>query len=114
MAKKTLEILTESMFYVLLSLNREERCGAEIAGFVEQKTAGRVKLGPGTLYTILGKFEEEQWIREVHAEGRKRTYRITERGRRAWEEEVRRLKTCLDDADSEAVPEGRKGEKREA
>lgn len=53
MAKKVLEILTETMFYVLMSFLRQERCGIEIAEFVEQKTAGRVRMGPGTLYTIL-------------------------------------------------------------
>ena len=33
MAKEPLKILTESMFYVLLSLLRQERCGTEIVQF---------------------------------------------------------------------------------
>ena len=53
MAKEPLKVLTESMFYVLLSLLRQERCGTEIVRFVDNATAGRVSLGPGTLYTIL-------------------------------------------------------------
>ena len=56
MAKEPLKVLTESMFYVLLSLMRQERCGTEIVQFVDDTTAGRVPLGPGTLYTILAKF----------------------------------------------------------
>lgn len=101
MAKKTLEILTESMFYVLMSFVNSERCGIEIAEFVERKTGGRVKVGPGTLYTILGKFEEEQLIEETQTEGRKRTYRITDKGRMAYRDEAERLSACIEDAKRE-------------
>ena len=101
MAKKVLEILTETMFYVLMSFMRQERCGIEIAEFIEQKTAGRVRMGPGTLYTILAKFEEEGLISESRVEGRKRTYRITARGIEAYHEEISRLRACIGDAESE-------------
>ena len=53
MAKKSLEILTETMFYVLMALLKGEMCGTEIAVYIEEKTKERIKLGPGTLYTIL-------------------------------------------------------------
>ena len=101
MAKRTLEILTESMFYVLMSFMGKEMCGIEIAEFVERKTKGRVRLGPGTLYTILGKFEEEHFIEEIQVEGWKRTYRITEKGIQAYRDEVTRLRMCIADAESE-------------
>ena len=70
MAREPLRVLTESMFYVLLSLLRQERCGTEIVEFVDNTTAGRVPLGPGTLYTILGKFVEERLIEDSAVEGR--------------------------------------------
>lgn len=104
MAKKTLELLTESMFYVLMSFMEQERCGIEIAEFVKKKTDGRVKIGPGTLYTILGKFEDEYLITETQVEGRKRTYRITEKGLLAYREEISRLRQCIADAESEGRP----------
>ena len=72
--------LTESMFYVLMSFFRGQMCGIEITEFVERKTHGRVRLGPGTLYTLLGKFQEEGLIRETEIQGRKRSYQITEAG----------------------------------
>lgn len=103
MARKTLEILTESMFYVLMSLLKKEVCGTEIAEFIEHKTKGRLRIGPGTLYTILGKFEEERLIKETRVEGRKRTYRITDKGLEAYEEEILRLRTCIADAESEGT-----------
>ena len=101
MAREPLKVLTESMFYVLLSLLRQERCGTEIVKFVDDTTAGRVPLGPGTLYTILGKFQEEGLIRETAVEGRKRTYAITDRGRALFRQELSRLKLCVADGDRE-------------
>lgn len=101
MAKKSLEILTESMFYVLMSFLKGEKCGTEIAAFVSEKTRGRVSLGPGTLYTILSKFEEEKMIRETLVEGRRRTYAITAKGRGMYREELARLRACIRDAEDE-------------
>lgn len=45
MSKEPLKVLTESMFYVLLSLLRQDRCGTEIVQYVDDTTAGRVSLG---------------------------------------------------------------------
>lgn len=103
MPKKAMDILTESMFYVLMALCRGEMCGIDAAAFVEERTRGRVQLGPATLYTILGKFEKEKYIREVRVEGRKRTYRITDKGRAAFDEELARLKQCVADAEGGAL-----------
>lgn len=99
MPKKAMDILTESMFYILMALCRGEMCGTDAAAFVEERTRGRVQLGPATLYTVLGKFEKEKYIKEVRVEGRKRTYRITDKGRKAFEEELARLKQCVADAE---------------
>lgn len=95
--------LTESMFYVLMAFLRREMCGMEIAEFVERKTNGRVRLGPGTLYTLLGKFQEERLIEETQTDGRKRSYRITEKGKIAFAEELARLKACVLDGEEESV-----------
>ena len=99
MPKKAMDILTESMFYVLMALCQEDMCGADAATFVETRTHGRVLLGPATLYTVLGKFEKEKYIKEIQVEGRKRTYRITNKGRRAFAEELDRLRQCVADAE---------------
>ena len=91
--------LTEPMFYVLMAFLHGEMCGIDVAAFVEKKTRGRVKLGPGTLYTLLNKFQDETLIEEIDVEGRKRTYRLTAKGREAYEEELERLRACLRDAE---------------
>ena len=90
--------LTEPMFYVLMAFCQGEMCGTEVTHMVHFRTGGRVSLGPGTLYTLLGKFMEEKLIEETEVQGRKRTYRITDKGREVYREEVERLRTCLSDA----------------
>lgn len=101
MARQPLKSLTESMFYVLLALWRQERCGTEIAAYVRQLTEGRVALGPGTLYAILGKFQEEELIRETWSQGRMRVYRITENGRALFRREMENMRRCVDDGQRE-------------
>ena len=100
MPKKALEGMTESMFYTILALVWGPKCGIEIAAFTEKLTKGRVQLGPGTLYTILSRFLECGYLREVATEGRKRTYALTEEGRLAYVSELGRLRQCLRDAEA--------------
>ena len=104
MPKKAMEVLTESMFYVLMALRQGEMCGIDVAEYIDRRTGGRVQLGPATLYTILAKFEKEKYIREVSVEGRKRTYAITGKGSAAYDGELARLRQCI--ADAAATEEG--------
>ena len=76
-------------------------CGTEITEFVDRKTRGRVNLGPGTLYTLLARFLDEGLIKETQVDGRKRTYRITPKGRAAFQEELDRLRACAADGEEE-------------
>lgn len=99
MPKKAMDTLTESMFYVLMALMTGPMCGIDIAAFIDTRTKGRLQIGPATLYTILGKFERERYIRELCVEGRKRTYEITGKGFEAYREELKRLKQCVTDAE---------------
>ena len=99
MPRKSMDTLTESMFYVLMALMTGPLCGIDIAEFIENRTKGRLQMGPATLYTILGKFEKEKYIRETAVEGRKRTYEITGKGFEAYREELKRLKQCVLDAE---------------
>ena len=99
MPKKSMDILTESMFYVLMALMQGPMCGIDIADFIEKRTKSRLQMGPATLYTILGKFEKEKYIRELSVEGRKRTYEITGKGFEAYRDELKRLKQCVLDAE---------------
>lgn len=101
MAKKAFEGLTESMYYVLMAFSQREMCGTDVAQFIDNRTKGRVKIGPGTLYTILARFEEEKIIEETVVEGRKRIYRITEKGVDMYQGELMRLRACILDSEVE-------------
>ena len=106
MPKKSMESLTETMFYVLMAFCKGTMCGINVADYIEKQTGGRILIGPATLYTILAKFEKENYIKEIQVEGRKRTYEITEKGLTAYKEEVERLKQCVEDARTAAFERG--------
>ena len=104
MPKKSLGTLTESMFYVLLSMHgMSSLCGTEIAARIGKIGGGAVEIGPATLYTVLGKFREAGYIEEIAEEpgfGRMRSYRLTDLGCAACEKEYARLRRCIADADA--------------
>ena len=62
MAREQFQTLTEPMYYILLALT-EECCGVDIMEKVKQISQRRVLVGPGTLYAMLAKFEENGVIR---------------------------------------------------
>ena len=98
MAREQFQNLTEPMYYILMSL-LEERCGVDIMAAVDEISKGRVKVGPGTLYALLGKFEKEDMIRETEVVGRKRSYIITSKGLEILKEEYERLITLIKDGE---------------
>ena len=92
MAREQFQTLTEPMYYILLALT-EECCGVDV-----RKISGdRVKVGPGTLYAMLSKFEKNQIIRLTGEENRRKSYIITEAGRKMLLEEYERLKIMAED-----------------
>ena len=91
MPRERLKTLTEQMFYLLLCLQKERR-GMEILEEVQRQTGGRVRIGSGTLYDLLELFVREGAIREIPAEGRRRSYIMTEKGREMLEREYLRLR----------------------
>lgn len=84
--------LTEVTFYILLSLYTPKH-GYAIMQFIEEKTAGRVLLGAGTLYGALNTLQSKSWITPYGNEGdRKKEYQITELGKKIAEKELFRLR----------------------
>lgn len=96
MPREKFGTLTEQMFYILLALE-QECCGVDVMERVRTLTAGRITMGPGTLYALLADFQTVGYIEETVTKGRRRSYRITSKGRIALEEERRRLLQMLSD-----------------
>ena len=90
MPRAKFQTLTEQMFYILLCL-RTERCGIDIMDTVQKLTDGRVSVGSGTLYNLLEQFLVEGFIRETKVEGRRRSYILTEKGKKMLDKEYARI-----------------------
>lgn len=99
MARAQFQTLTEPMFYILLCLQNEV-CGIDIMAMVSVISNGRVSIGPGTLYAMLQKFEDNEIIEKTREENRKKWYLITDAGKQMIEDELKRLESMLSDAKS--------------
>lgn len=98
MPRQRFKTLTEQMFYILLCLHEECR-GVDVLEMVRTLTGGRVNIGSGTLYDLLEQFVKEGAIRETRAEGRRRSYIITGKGRQMLDQEYERLLSQAADYD---------------
>ena len=96
MPREKFRTLTEQMFYILMCL-RTEMCGMDIMEKVSAMTNGRVQVGPGTLYNLLEQFADAGMIRETRAEGRRRSYILTDKGQEALAAEYARLQALTRD-----------------
>ena len=104
MARQPLKTLTEPMYYILLMLS-EPQHGYGIMQEVERRTEGRVKIGAGTLYNLLSRFEEENIIVQLSEENRRKTYTLTDKGLNILKDEYQRLKQLV--SDGSGLLEGR-------
>ena len=98
MPREKFRTLTEQMFYILMCL-RTEMCGMDIMEKVSAMTNGRVQVGPGTLSNLLEQFADAGMIRETRAEGRRRSYILTDKGQEALVAEYARLQALTRDYD---------------
>jgi DNA-binding PadR family transcriptional regulator len=80
--KRSMELLPQISFCILLALSLKPRHGYEIMQQVEQDTLSRVRLGPGSLYVTIKKLIEDQLIEEVKVDSneRRRYYQLTKKG----------------------------------
>ncbi|MGB2592466.1 MAG: helix-turn-helix transcriptional regulator [Candidatus Acidiferrum sp.] len=102
MPKRKLDPLPSAAFQILLSLAGEDLHGYGIMRQVAEQTDGRMRLGPGTLYSSIhslleAKLIEELDLREDPPPGheRRRYYRLTSAGRKLARSEAERLADLL-------------------
>ncbi len=96
MPREKFQVLTEQMFYILLCL-KTECCGMDIMQRIDTMTAGRVRVGPGTLYNLLEQFQEAGFILQTRVEGRRRSYVLTELGKYTLRTEYERIQAQAED-----------------
>jgi DNA-binding PadR family transcriptional regulator len=94
--------VTDPTLLVLASLAEGDKHGYAMMEDIE-RFAG-VRLGPGTLYGAITRLEERGWIRGLHADDRRRPYRITVAGREYLEEQVASLNRVVKTARERLKP----------
>ena len=101
MPKRKLDPLPTAAFHILLSLAGDDLHGYGIMRQVEEQTGGRMRLGPGTLYSSIQALLEEGLIEEIDGSDdapdarRRRHYRLTSSGRKLARSEADRLADLL-------------------
>jgi DNA-binding PadR family transcriptional regulator len=102
MPKRKLDPLPSAAFQILLSLAQDDLHGYGIMRQVAEQTDGRMRLGPGTLYSSIQSLLEEGFIEEIDradevkaGEERRRYYRLTSAGRKVACVEAERLADVL-------------------
>jgi DNA-binding PadR family transcriptional regulator len=102
MPKRKLDPLPSAAFQILLSLAGEDLHGYGIMRQVAEQTGGRMRLGPGTLYSSIQSLLEEKLIEEVDlredatlGHERRRYYRLTSAGHKLARSEAERLADLL-------------------
>jgi DNA-binding PadR family transcriptional regulator len=80
--KRSMDLLPQISFSILMALSLKPRHGYEIMQQVTEDSLGKIKLGPGSLYTSIKQLKEEGFIEEMPFEGSKqrRYYRLTTKG----------------------------------
>ena len=93
-------------FDVLVSLADRERHGYAILQDIAERTNGRIRLSPSTLYAVIKRLLESGLIEELserpdpaHDDERRRYYRLTDLGHRVGVAECDRLNRLLSAAD---------------
>jgi DNA-binding PadR family transcriptional regulator len=98
-AGKEVMPLTEGFYYILISLIPAPGHGYGIMQDVEKMTNGRVRIGPGTLYTALNTLLKRQLIVAIPTaeseDSRRKLYAITEDGKKTVSAEMYRLEELL-------------------
>lgn len=102
--------LTSVAFEILLALADGERHGYGIMQEVEDRTAGAVRIRPGSLYRAIGRLLDAGLLEETDErpdpaldDERRRYYRLTDLGRRVAVAEAERLSRAVRTARSKKL-----------
>jgi DNA-binding PadR family transcriptional regulator len=88
--------LTSVEFHVLLAVSGDASHGYAIMREVEERTSGRLRIGPGTLYAAIQRLVVAGLIEEYETNAdRRRCYRLTRKGKQAASDEARRLSALV-------------------
>jgi DNA-binding PadR family transcriptional regulator len=95
--------MAPAVFHILIALADQPLHGYGIMLDIAERSGGKVKLSPGTLYGSIKQMLEDGWIEEVAIRSadddeRRRYYRLTREGREAARQEMARMSALLNHA----------------
>lgn len=97
--KRSMDLLPQVSFSILLALSLKPRHGYEIMKQVEEDSEGKIKLGPGALYSSIKLLLGAQLIEEVEGEVRapkRRYYQLTSGGWNRLNNEIDYFKSSVE------------------
>ena len=103
--------LTESTYFILLSLSPNPKHGYAIMKDVRVLSENRVVLSTGTLYGALKRLLDQGWIIRLDADNPRgnardrKVYKLSQHGRRVLKDEIERLNKLLTAANQHLVEE---------
>ena len=103
--------LTESTYYILLSLSPKPKHGYAIMKDVQLLSEERIVLSTGTLYGALKRLLDQGWIvrlEDADPKGNvrdRKVYKLSQYGRRVLKDEIARLNKLLNAANQRVVRE---------
>ena len=88
------------MSYIMAALTKP-RHGYAIMNLIEETTKGVITIGPASMYTIIKKLLNQEWI-HLHdqSDSRRKTYQLTEKGRKILEEDLKVRKLMIELAET--------------
>jgi DNA-binding PadR family transcriptional regulator len=97
--------MAPAVFHILIALADQPLHGYGIMLDIAERSAGKVKLSPGTLYGSIKQMLEDGLIEEVDSpvggdDERRRYYRLTRDGREAARQEIARMAALIGQARS--------------
>ncbi len=94
--------LPPAVFHILIALGEREKHGYAVMKEVAERTDGRLRMSPGTLYGSIRKMVDdgliEESFRRAAGDERRRYYRLTSFGRAVAAAEADRLAALLHQA----------------
>ena len=105
--------LSPQQFHILLALADRPRHGYGVIRDIEERTAGAMRLGTGTLYTALARLDALALLQETRRrpaakddDERRRYYELTPLGRAVLKAETARLETLVRHAHRKGIAGG--------
>lgn len=103
---KSTEHVTDSMFYIMAALT-EPRHGYAIMTLIEETSKGAVVIGPASMYTIIKKMLNLDWIYLFDAtDARRKTYALTTFGQEVLMKEIDVRKQLIELAEASMNQKG--------